>query len=129
MRFSVTATLTQSNGAAATDTSDEPIATDGGWLFGNSFEEYGPARLSGMKKQTSWIVKGAGDLVFRTLTKITTTHYYKQGRGGGGRNYVGSRSQVQTFYWGFLAIADVAHVEGLINEHLVEPYLNRIHQA
>jgi hypothetical protein len=77
--------------------------------------------LAKMRRRNAIFVKGAGDLVFRTLTKITTTHY----RGRGGR--AGSESHVQTIYWGFLAIADVARVEALINENIVEPYLDRIH--
>jgi hypothetical protein len=84
--------------------------------------DYTKEILSRMKRRNALFVKGAGDLVFRTLTKITTTHY----RGRGAR--AGSESQVQVIYWGFLAIADVAHVEALINEHIVEPYLDRIHE-
>jgi hypothetical protein len=89
--------------------------------------DYTVEKLSRMFRRNALFVKGAGDLVFRTLTQITTTSYYKQRRGGG-RTFTGSQTSVQTFYWGFLAIDEVAHVEGLINEHLVGPYLDRIHQ-
>jgi hypothetical protein len=84
--------------------------------------DYTKEILSRMKRRNALFVKGAGDLVFRTLTKITTTHYRSTRPGGGG-----SESQVQVIYWGFLALADVAQVEALINEHIVEPYLDQIH--
>jgi hypothetical protein len=89
--------------------------------------DYTKETLSRMKRRNALFVKGAGDLVFRTLTKITTTHYHTKRRGGG-RQHTGSESQVQVIYWGFLAIADVAQVEALINENIVEPYLDKIHE-
>jgi hypothetical protein len=77
--------------------------------------------LSRMSRRNSWFVKGAGDLVFKTLTKITTTHTYDR-RGG----YQGSRTSIITYYWGFLAVEDAKDVERLINDHVVEPFLDRV---
>jgi hypothetical protein len=55
-----------------------------GILWGHDFEEYGPAHLTGMKRQNSWFVTGAGDLVFKEEKKITTTttggHYTGSGK-------------------------------------------------
>jgi hypothetical protein len=86
--------------------------------------DYTPDVLSRMFRRQSWFVKGAGDLVFRSLTKITTTHTYDK-RGG----YRGSRTSIVKYYWGFMAIDDVNEVEKLINDQVVEPFLDRVHDS
>jgi Zn-finger nucleic acid-binding protein len=84
---------------------------------------YMPDIVSRMKKSGSWFHKGGGDLIFRTVTVVTTTHY-RDRRSGASR---GSSSSVSETHYGFLAIDDVARVEKLINRNLVEPYLDRVH--
>ena len=86
--------------------------------------DYTPDVLSRMFRRQSWFVKGAGDLVFRSLTKITTTHTYDR-RGG----YRGSRTSIVKYYWGFMAIDNVTEVEKLINDQVVEPFLDRVHDS
>lgn len=95
------------------------------WFGRMTVRDYTPDLLSKMFRLNAWFVKGAGDLVFRKLTQIKTTHYYGQRTG----RYYGSRSSITTFYWGFLAINDVAQVEQLINDQLVEPFLNRVYDS
>lgn len=88
-----------------------------------SLTAYLPDVLAKMRRRNSWVLKEGGDLIFRTVTVITTTHY-KQRRTGASR---GSSTSVSQTHYGFMAIADVARAERLINETLVEPYLNRVH--
>jgi hypothetical protein len=63
-----------------------------------------------MRRMGSWIFGGdAGDLVFRSVTTITTTHH---SRGG-------TSTSVSTTYYGFLGIRELDHIEGLIRQTLL----------
>jgi hypothetical protein len=102
-------------------TNKRALVWEGGWLFGNSFEEYGPARLSGMKKQTSWIMKGAGDLVFKEEIHVTTT----TNRDSRGR-YAGTSTSVRVVQHGFLGIADVNEIEKLIRREIIDKMMRAL---
>jgi predicted Zn finger-like uncharacterized protein len=82
---------------------------------------YNPSQLTGMRRADSWWLSGAGDVIFKTVTIITTTHYRNSRTGG----YAGSSTSSRTYYYGFLAIPNVRAVETLIREVLVEPYLDK----
>jgi hypothetical protein len=82
---------------------------------------YQPEELVNMYRRDAFLVKGAGDIVFKTKTVITTTHYrYKRG------GYAGSSSSATTYYYGFMAMNDPRPVEMLIRETLVDPILDKL---
>jgi hypothetical protein len=83
---------------------------------------YLPDIVARMRRRNSWVLKGGGDLIFRTVTVIKTTKYVdKRGRDKG------SSTSVTNYHYGFMAIDDVGRVEKLIGDRLVEPYLDRVH--
>lgn len=83
---------------------------------------YEPAQLVNMRRAGSWIMgDGAGDVIFKTITKITTTHY--QNRRGG---YAGSSTSVTQIHYGFLAIRRAQEVEQLIRETLVDRLVDKL---
>lgn len=84
---------------------------------------YLPDIVARMRRRNSWVHKGGGDLIFRTVTTITTTHY-RDRRTGASR---GSNTSVSEVHYGFMAIDEVGRVERIVNERLVEPYLDRVH--
>lgn len=84
---------------------------------------YMPDIVAKMRRQNAWSLKGGGDLIFRTVTTITTKHS-RDRRTGAPR---GSSTSVTQTHYGFLAIDNVDRVETLINKRLVEPYLDRVH--
>ena len=71
--------------------------------IGSHVDNYSPGQLQHMKRNDSWFVKGAGDLVFRTET---TTHITT------GRH--GSHVSQSVKRFGFLGIEDVQHVENIL---------------
>ena len=63
-----------------------------------------------MRRMQSWFFGAdAGDLVFRSVTTITTTHHQ---RGG-------TSTSVQTTYFGFIGIRNLEEIECLIRETLL----------
>jgi hypothetical protein len=87
----------------------------GGYLWGTSYEEYSAMQIVNYKRQNSWFVNGAGDLVFREEVHITRHH---NSRGG-------SHTTVRIIQHGFIAIPDVREVEYLIQRKIVDKF-NRI---
>ena len=104
-------------------TSRRALVWKGGIFFGASFEEFSAMQMGNMKRQNSWMVGGAGDLVFKEEVHITTTHH--SGGYRGGRRYGGGTSQsVRIVQHGFLAVPDVNEVERLIKRNIIDK-LNR----
>jgi len=88
----------------------------GGYFYGANLEEYNVFHLGTMKRYNSWVVPGAGDLVFREEVHV---HYHTTPRGGTST----TRSIIR---YGFLAIRDIDHVERLIRKHLINKVLDRL---
>jgi hypothetical protein len=76
-------------------------------IFGVRMTSYSRRQVEDSKKQHSWMVKGAGDLVMRE--EVHVTHHYSN-RGG----YRGSSTQLVQY--GFMAIQEVDAVEELIHD-------------
>lgn len=86
------------------------IVYTGRWFFSPSVESFYPDLLAHMRRMASWVFGGdAGDLVFRSVTTITTTHHR---RGG-------TSTSVSTVYYGFLGIRDMDRIETLIRQTLL----------
>jgi len=89
-------------------------------LFGASLDSYSPSQLTGMRRKNSWLCPGAGDVIFRTVTVVTTT--YRAGQGGS------SRSERTTLY-GFLNIPQVNEAEKVLREALVDRFVDKLKEA
>jgi predicted Zn finger-like uncharacterized protein len=86
------------------------IVFNGAWFIRGSPESYYPDLVAHMRPMSSWIFgDGAGDLVFRSVTTITTTHH---ARGG-------TSTSVSTTYYGFLGIRHMHEVEERIRKALL----------
>jgi predicted Zn finger-like uncharacterized protein len=86
------------------------IVYTGRWFFSPSIESFYPDLLAHMRRLASWVFGGdAGDLVFRSVTTITTTHHR---RGG-------TSTSVSTVYYGFLGIREIDRIETLIRQTLL----------
>src|SRR5262249_9025575 len=86
------------------------IVFSGKWFGGPSQESFYPDLLQHMRRMGSWVFGGdAGDLVFRSVTTITTTHHR---RGG-------TSTSVSTVYYGFLAIRNLDEIEQKIRQTLL----------
>jgi hypothetical protein len=80
------------------------------WFGTVTPESFYPDLLQYMRRMQSWFFgKDAGDLVFRSVTIITTTHH---ARGG-------TSTSAQTTYFGFLGIRDLDEVERKIRQSLL----------
>jgi hypothetical protein len=88
-------------------------------LFGPTRESYSPAEVAAMRRSDSWIYKGGGDLIFRSVTVVTRS-YNTRGR---------SSTSVRTTHYGFLALANVKPVEKLVRETLIDRFVDRLTQA
>jgi hypothetical protein len=85
------------------------------WFGGIHMENYNPAQLANMWRRDLWFFgKGAGDLVFRSVTTITV----RTGRHGG--------VSQSTTYYGFLAVENVREIERLVRETLVDRFLDKL---
>ncbi len=85
------------------------------WFGTVTMTSYNPMQLTNMWRRDMWIFgKGGGDVVFRTRTVTTVT----TGRHGG----VSSR----TYLFGFLSVENVADIERLIRETLLDRMMDRI---
>jgi hypothetical protein len=88
-------------------------------LFGPIRESYPPLEVANMRQSNSWLFSGSGDLIFRTVTVITTS-----------RNRNGtSSSSVRTVHYGFLAIAQVQDVGRLVRETLIDRLVDKLNRA
>jgi hypothetical protein len=77
------------------------------WFGSVTPESFYPDLLQHMRTMQSWIFGAdAGDLVFRSVTTITTTHH---ARGG-------TSTSVSTTYYGFLGIRNLNEVERRVRE-------------
>jgi hypothetical protein len=88
-------------------------------LFGPTFESYSPLEVSAMRRSDSWVFKGGGDLIFRSVTVIRSSYSQRTGT---------SRS-VRTTHYGFLAIANVRQIERLVRETLIDRFVDRLQAA
>jgi hypothetical protein len=88
-------------------------------LFGPTRDSYSPLEVSGMRRSDSWVFAGIGDLIFRTVQVVS-----KSG------NRTGPwRTSVKTIHYGFLAIPQVASVEKLVRETLIDRFVDKLNQA
>ncbi len=86
------------------------IVFKGGWFMKPGVESFYPDLLVHMRRMSSWIFGGgAGDIVFRSVTTITTTHH---ARGG-------SSVSRSTVYYGFLGVASMDETEEIIRNALL----------
>jgi hypothetical protein len=85
-------------------------------LFGPTFESYSPLEVSGMRRSDSWVFKGGGDLIFRTVTVVRSSYSPQTGT---------SRS-VRTIHYGFLAIPNVREIERLVRETLIDRFVDKL---
>ena len=84
-------------------------------LFGPTRESYSPSEVAKMRRSDSWLFKDGGDLIFSTVTTITTSSK--------------GRSSVKTTYYGFLSIAHVKEVDKLVRETLINPFVAKLQAA
>jgi hypothetical protein len=88
-----------------------------GW-FGPTRDSYPPLEVAGMQPRHSWIFKGSGDLIFRTVKVISTSS--SRGRW---------TQSVKTKHYGFLAIAQIHDIEKLVRETLIDRFVDKLNQA
>jgi hypothetical protein len=88
-------------------------------LFGPSRESYSPLEVSQMRRADSWLFADAGDVIFRSVTVITTS------RSSSGK----SHTSTNTTHYGFLAIAHVKEVEKLVRETLIDRFVDKLQAA
>jgi hypothetical protein len=88
-------------------------------LFGPTRESYSPVEVAQMRRSDSWLFPAGGDLIFRTVTTITTSRSSRTGT---------SRS-VSTKHYGFLAVAQVKEVEKLVRATLIDPFVDKLQMA
>ena len=97
-------------GTAYVITNKRCIVYTAGWFGGVSPESFYPDLLQHMRRMQSWIFgSDSGDIVFRSVTTITTTHH---ARGG-------ASTSVQTTYFGFLGIRNLDETERIIRQSLL----------
>ena len=71
---------------------------------------YYPDLIQHMRRMSSWVFgSDAGDIVFRSVTTVTTTHH---ARGG-------TSTSVSTTYYGFLAMRNIGELEERIRDALL----------
>ena len=86
------------------------IVFNGRWFTSPKAESYYPDLLVHMRRMRSWFFGSeAGDLVFRSVTTVTTTHH---ARGGTSTSY-------STTYYGFLGIRNLEDAERIIRSTLL----------
>jgi hypothetical protein len=85
-------------------------------LFSPTRESYPPLEVSNMRRSDSWLASGSGDLIYRTVYVVSTS----RSRSGG------FSSSVRTVHYGFLAIAQVAEVEKIVRETLIDPVVDKL---
>jgi hypothetical protein len=92
------------------------------WLGAVEMQNYNPGQLVNMFRRDMWFFgKGAGDVVFKTVTIITTTT--RSGRGAG---FGGSSTSMTTYYYGFLAVENVRAIERLVRETLTDKLMDKL---
>lgn len=84
-------------------------------LFGSSGHAttYTPGEMKRMRIARSWLVSGAGDIIFRTEVHTSTRHV------SDGRGRHRTETSTSTTHYGFLGIERVRDVEALIHEVLL----------
>jgi hypothetical protein len=102
-------------------TNRRALVSQPGWFGESSVDSYTPMQLQNMNRADSWFIKGAGDLIFRTERRIevSTTNY--GGRRGGSSTSVRER----IIRYGFLGVDDVAAVEKIVRQVLVDPLVDK----
>jgi hypothetical protein len=87
------------------------------WHGGIRTDNYAPNQLTNLRRADMWFfAKGGGDLIFRSVTVITTT--YRQ-RGP-------TSTSMREYRYGFLAIERCRDVEKLIRETLLDRLLDKL---
>ena len=84
-------------------------------LFGPTRESYSPMEVAQMRRSDSWVFQDGGDLIFRSVTTVTT---YSKGR-----------PSVRTTHYGFLSIAHVKEIDRLVRETLIDRFVDKLQAA
>ena len=79
----------------------------------------GACGSSAMRRSDSWVFPGGGDLIFRSVTVISSSYNRRTG-------YSQSR---RTIHYGFLSIAHVKDVEKLVRETLIDRFVDKLTEA
>jgi hypothetical protein len=88
-------------------------------LFGPTRESYPPQEVAAMRRSDAWLEAGSGDLIFRSVIVV------KRAGSINGLPIPGWK----TTNYGFLAIPHVRNVEHIVQETLVDPFVDRFHRA
>ncbi len=97
-------------GTAYVITNKRCITMIPGWFTRAAPTSYYPDLVQHMRRMPSWIFGAdSGDIVFRSVTVITTSHSRRHG----------TTRSVQTPYYGFLGIRQLDEVEGRIRQALL----------
>jgi hypothetical protein len=88
-------------------------------LFGPTRESYPPQEVAAMRHSDAWLEAGSGDLIFRSVLVL---------RRAGSINGLTIPGWKTTNY-GFLALPRVKEVEHIVQETLIDPYVDRFHRA
>jgi hypothetical protein len=94
-------------------TNRRALVWEGGYLWGATRTSYDGPKLANMKKRKSWLVGGAGDLVFREEVHVRTTTTRDS------RGFSGTSQSVNIVRHGFLAIAAVNEIEKIIKRDII----------
>jgi hypothetical protein len=103
-------------------TNRRAIVWQANWFGIPRMTNYNPAELTGLRRADSWFVKDCGDVIFKSITVITTTTY----RGARTGRYMGSSVSKKTYNYGFLAVRNPRAIEVLIRETLVDPLMDKM---
>jgi hypothetical protein len=89
-------------------------------LFGPTRDSYSPLEVSAMNRRDSWLGGGNGDLVFKTVNVVSRADSIWE---------MVLRTNVKTIRYGFLAISDVAAVEKVVRETLIDRFVDKLNRA
>jgi hypothetical protein len=95
-------------------------------FFSRKKEVYQPTQLVQMRSEGSWAGGGVGDVIFKTVVRISISNTGGRRMGGG---YVrGGRTNVSrsVTHYGFLAVPEYKAVDRLIRETLVDKVLDKM---
>jgi hypothetical protein len=87
-------------------------------LFGPTRDSYPPLEVAAMRRSDSWVYSGSGDLIFRSVTIVTTS-----------RSRTGWSQSVKTRHYGFLAVPQINDVEKIVRETLIDRFVDKLNRA
>jgi hypothetical protein len=87
-------------------------------IMGPTRESYPPLEVAAMRRSDSWLQKDSGDLIFRSVTVISTTR--TRGR---------VSQTATTVNYGFLAIPHIQEVATLVRETLIDRFVEKLNRA